>query len=449
MAGAIAVKPNALVLGLFPLGAAALATCIADARGGAGAPSPASPRRAGVLPLLLLGAGIVVGLGIVFVVHAIPEWDRFRAMLISESEIDEPPPWTDYLKLPGVMTISDYVATWPVLWRVARWSPAIVLGGWLFGLGLVLDVLLRRENLLKRYSTVEITAAVWTVATWLTLFASTLDRRFVLWMPGVAILASLYVSRRLGWLPGREVPQGESRRPGRFSSFVIWAVALVPAMIVVKPWAILWVMRLSRHFRDNEISLEAAGTLFMAAWFFVVLGASLLRQTGVALSRLALGRAGLTLVAAFFVYECFSVGQFLATSESTFLDRQAELRAVIRPGETVLGHMSATLLQGLRVRTVRRSAAVDRTPPPNPDVWERLRPRYLLEMRRSNFHAAGSLYEDLIRSKGYRSVRRFEAGPLRNGVRRYEFDLMELPDDGPAGEARTPAAGRNRGPNQK
>jgi hypothetical protein len=254
----------------------------------------------------------------------------------------------------------------------------------------------------------------------------------MLYLPFAAILVALSVSRQ--WMPDKGAGE-QARRPGLAAGFIWWALLLMPAMVVAKPFVSLWIMKLSQGISIGDapgLGYASCGTLFSMAWFMLLACLIPWRRGAVSASKWLTGAGRRPIVFGLLATEAILVAILLFRAERTLSEGQAELAEYIEEGETVLGHISATICMPLNVRTVRRSLPTDPTPPPNLDVWDRLKPRYILEMTRRNFHPDTRLYKDLVEEKGYESIHRIEVGPYEKGVSRYEFELFERPGDSSA-----------------
>ena len=116
-----------------------------------------------------------------------------------------------------------------------------------------------------------------------------------------------------------------------------------------------------------------------------------------------------------------TVGVQLLTGRTSFVEQQRNLKKYVVEDEIVMGNNAASLFLPYQVRTVR----LGEEPPANPDVWERLHPRYIVKLTWRNFGPAGPRYQYLIELRRYTLVHEFAVGPTRSGVPRYRFELYE------------------------
>jgi len=171
------------------------------------------------------------------------------------------------------------------------------------------------------------------------------------------------------------------------------------------------------------ISANATASIFAAAWLAL-------------LAVLALGRiptlpgawrAILAIAAIAAIGE--AVGLASATTNMQFTFKQAQEKATgsVMEGESVIGSGASSLFLPKRVLSLRRVVADDRDgfahPPPNPEVFERYQPRYVLEKVVFNYRPAEPRYLE-ERREGYHLVREFEVGPQDGSFKpRYIYAL--------------------------
>ena len=281
------------------------------------------------------------------------------------------------------------------------------------------------------FSSLEIATLTMTVLCGAFLSTSLWDRRFMLYLPFTAILVALSLSRP--WRPDEDA-SGPRQRPGIIDGFVWWALLLTPAMVVAKPLVTLWFMSMPQGIAIGDapgLGYASCGTLFMGAWCAMLVCLIPWRRGAVAAGNWLAGTGRRPIVFGLLATEAVLIAVLMFRTEHTLTQGQTELAERIEEGETVLGHIAATVCMPLNVKTVRRALPSDPTPPPNLDVWDRLKPRYILEMTRRNFHPDTRLYKDLVEEKNYISIHRIEVGPHRKGVSRYEFELFERQEESP------------------
>lgn len=430
MALAIAVKPNAIFIGAFPVALAALGLIgreLAQAR--AGERGPILHAHAALLLYAL--AGFTLSFGLVFLIHILPNWKTFWPMLLAEGG-STAVTWKMRLTQAGIFMLSTEMGereNKPILWALARWSPAIMALTWLYLVSLMLRLRGGCLGLVRAMSELEAAACFWALGTWAANGSSFFqpDRRYVLLVPGLAILASLLLCRLPDYLKGRRTVYPTPRFPYAYA-FMLWLILLLPAMLTLKPWVSRLIMHATRDLRmgqDFGLGYESASTIFMFFWFLLLLGLMLRRKAGERLgARLLDHRLVILLPALLLLYEASVIGRYFAHPGTTFLDRQAELARYAKDGEVVMGHVASTFFLPFKVRTVRRVSRFEFTPPPNPDIWDRLKPRYIMEMTGRNYVPAPLYYDDLLDER-YRLVHQFGIGPYRAGVPRYTFSLYQ------------------------
>lgn len=430
---AVAVKPNAVTLGGFPLALAALGGFAVER---AEAPSRAARARLGLQLLLrglLAALGAALVLGALFIFHVLPNWAAFRPMAVAESAA-EAVSWKERVKVPGMLLLTTQMrgaVETPVLWSPARYSPALLLGFWLVLVGVTLRLRGGCAKLFRALEPLEAQALGWALGTFLLLGSSFYqpDRRYILLLPPLAILAALLLARVSRAAPRLPDPDRSGRRRGWLFRMFHAFVLTLPLLALFKAPGTALIMRLGSGVRlgkDPGLDYAAAGSLFMLFWLAPL--ALLARAPRLAdrLSLAALRRpVVLGLVALFMTVEGGVLAAQFLTLGTTTAREQAALAQIVQPGETVLGHIAASLMLPLPVRTVRRVSPFETTPPPNPDVWERLHPRYILDMTVRNYQPMPHFYDDLVAKGKYHLLRRIELGPYEGGLPRYVLILYE------------------------
>jgi 4-amino-4-deoxy-L-arabinose transferase-like glycosyltransferase len=432
---AIAIKPNAVTLGLAPMALAVAGSYMVERT----ERSPAAGRpgllREYALQTGLAGLGLALVLGAVFFAHALPHWAAFKALVLAESG-SETSTWKERLTMPGMLLISTELRktiNTPIFWTPAVTSPALMTIFWLCALGLVLRLRGGWTRLLRATTPLEAAALGWALGT-LAVIGSEFyqpDRRYVLAIPPLATVCALFLGRIRQNAAAVRAAEAPGRR-GWLYAFVLWSVLSLPLLVLLKPPLTRLIMLLGARVplgRDVGLDFAAAGTLMTMGWVALLGGLALRwRRPAERFARALFDRqAILSLAAVLLALEAAVIGINLAGTQATMSELQGRLGRELRAGETVLGHVSTTLLMPLKVRTVRRVSKFEFTPPPNPDVWARLKPRYIIEMTQRNYQPAVPLYDDLVRQGGYRSVGHYGIGPFKDGVARFEFELWERP----------------------
>lgn len=424
---AVAVKPNSVSIGLVPV---VLGVLLVH---GIALFNPSwDPRKQGEgsnsQEFLFALFGLAIGGGVIFIIHVLPNWTPFWAMVRGESGAGALADWKEYVKTPGRMFASDFQNRTDIMWRVAHYGPVLVAGVWLYVLALLLRLKQGAGSLLREMTPIEAASLVWVIvgSGFILISRWPYDRRFVINVPPAAVITAITISRLLqGRLRAPAIAQ--ERKSGPVFNFIFWAVLLFPVLVIFKPPVtnILVTLRKSIPIApDKAVGTDSAGTLFMAGWFAMLVVLALWARRSEKLGQAIVNRAGVCIFAALFIFGLVVLGNYFVHLEAKLSDEQAELAKIVGSGETVLGHPAATIFQSLKVRTVRRVRAEDMTGAPNMDVWERLQPRYILEITRRNWALDNPIYADLT-AEDYRVVHHFGMGRVRWGVPRYEYDVYE------------------------
>lgn len=431
MAAAVVVKPNAVSLGMVPVGVAALGGLVVELyqRGPAGR---ALLRRTFAERLALACAAGAAVLGAVYFAHCLPNWPEFKAVAISESGAHQSL-WKQNMMMAGMFMLSTEARgdlNWPIVWNPAHWSPALMAVFWLYLLTLLMRLRVGLRAFVRSLDRLEALVILWSLATLAVVGTAFYqpDRRYLVMIPCLAVADALFLSRTLR-VHMSFLRIGTPRR-GRLFGFVLWLVLLLPVMVLIKPRLTAWIMMAGWNMpvlgHGEPLDYTIAGTLFMIVWLALI---AALASAGRLAERacIALLRRPLILLtpALLLIVEAGVIGVQFAGQGSTLIAQQAKLARLVQEGETVMGHVASTVFMPIKVHTVRRVSPTESTPPPNPDVWDRLHPRYIIEMTGRNYQPAELLYADLIKRGGYHSIGRFEMGPYDNGTPRYVFELYD------------------------
>lgn len=396
----------------------------------------------------MAGAGLGLVLGAVYVGHVRPNWHAFKIMATAESGSLEDT-WRQRIQLPGMLLLSTEMrgnTNVPVWWNPAHYSPALVACCWLAMLSLMVRVRGGLKGLLQALDPFEAQALCWMLGTFVVLGSAYYqpDRRYVLLIPCLAVVSALFLGRSLR--TAAALPQ--DNLPGRGNwlySYVLWAVLTLPVLVLLKPLVSYLFMVLGHGLhigRDAGLSYAVAGTFFMMLWLPMLALLAFNRRYADRLCRFFLQRTMIVFLPAFLLLlEGTMIARQFVIQGHTMERQQAALGHILKEGETVLGHVSTTILMPVKVRTVRRVSQFENTPPPNPDIWDRLKPRYILEMTERNYDPASPLYDDLVKKGNYRLIYTFEMGPYLYGTPRYQFKLY---DRAPGGGAAPMVAGKNK-----
>jgi hypothetical protein len=435
MAAAIAVKFSALWLGLFPVTMAGVAVYFVERKKVSKELLAQESRRIRLNTGLAL-AGLLFGLILLFFVHVLPNWEKFLSMVLAVPEnygFD----WKQKLTIPGRVMVSKEVmgdTFWPVIWRVAIWSPVIIASVWFYFLWLMLQLRTGIKNTLQSLSVLGTGTLVWVIGTLLAICSSPSqpDYRYLPMIPGFAILGSLFFTR-IPTLINRTTSLPPIRR---IFSFFLWAVLLFPLMLVLKPWTARLIMLLGKDVSLGDrpgIEFGVAATLFAPAWFLLLLILANFRRRCEQVSVFLLGRVSVIMLPVLVLFECWVVGSYFYHTESTLIDRQAELANYVKEGEMVAGLTSGTVFLPIRVQTVRRASFATPELTLDHNVWDELRPNYFLIIKRINFshYESYQMILENLAQKGYEALFSFELGPKRSGKYRFEFELLRRTVNGP------------------
>lgn len=430
MGGAFLVKPSALYSGFLPIVLATLAFFWFRPR------IQAEPRDAGedrtFLPRVgMVALGMGAALAVLFVFIIIPNWMTYWPLMAAEGAVGKGNP----LKILGVLgsMMMSLGQKHPVLWTVAHRSPVLIAGVWLYALLRILESR-GAAGERRKLGDLEVGAVLWVLTTAFVLLGRSWkwdkDYYFVPMLPGWGILGGILAARvfssdRLTWNPGNE-------NRGWLYRFALWGILLFPLMLVLKPMGATLIRGVAPPLSigdDPGIGPHAAASVFMAGWIVLLAGLTPLWRYAEHAGAFVMRRASPGILIALALVECWWLGEFFVSPKYTLLETQAELARLVPEGQTALGDCAATFFLPMKVRTARRvkGLAADgySDPPPNPDVWERLRPRYLVETPRWDFVTVGYEAPDLL-AKGYRLIYARDLGPVReDGVSRFRMELFE------------------------
>jgi 4-amino-4-deoxy-L-arabinose transferase-like glycosyltransferase len=447
MAAAFAVKPNAVQLGFFPVMLAGVALYFFERWKKRAKLEHQTSARLTLSGVVLALLGFFLGLGLLFVLHVLPNWEAYWSTLLVNTPRNYRFEWSQQLTSLGYSMISKLIVDdgfQPIVWRVAKWSPVIMTGSWLYILGLLFRFRLGFKQGLQSLSPLEIATVVWVLGTMSLIWGTPYqpDYRYITLVPGLAVLSGLFFARSIRntsntfqvdfFLP--------FRNSKRMFSFWLWAVLLIPLMLVIKPWVSRILMDIGQNIplgRHQGIGLGSAGTFFMVFWFFMLWALANVRLRpgkgkGTSFNpNLPPRRLGLLVLLALLSIESWAIAHHFVNAQTTLLDRQVELSEYLEKDAVVVGRMAGTLFLPSDVRTVRRlqPQTVPLEISENPtrlDLNSEHPSSYVILTSWLNYRLYvpyKSILEDLLR-KGYRSVYRFDVGPFRSGIPRYEFELF-------------------------
>lgn len=405
MAAAMATKPNTVSFGVVPLGAAFLWDWRGRARAG-----EAGVHRDRLRDAAAAVAGGTLGLAALLLPAWLPHWDAAMATLAAEGGMGTWRP-LDHLLHWGLIGSRESEPGVHRLWGLLRHAPLACAGVWLW-------CLQRTRGDDPALPPWERAAAAWLLTALLVgeLSDMPVTRRQVLFVAPMLMLTVAWVCRRRDRAVAG-VPAGP--RGG------VWALLLLPPLLVLKP-AVCNALApaLAPLWPDGPPGAAGrlAGLAFVAVATAAILAARRLPWDPRRLVPPLL-RAGPALLLLCGLGELLRLGAWPPHSH-TIVAAQRELAAHVEPGEIALGQFAALLLQEAPVRTVRRvlPGAQYSQPRPNPDVWDRLQPRYLVDYLDPDLRE----FADLI-PRGYRLVSRVALVRERDGSHRFEVGLWQRP----------------------
>ncbi len=361
MGAAVLVKPNSTTFGVLPFALAFALEWLAARRPSPTAPAPRRWLAEGLS--CTLGGAIVLGvLGLpVWGAH----WDAFCATIEYESGGAN---WHlgEHLLRLGIAGSREQYPGHHRLWALLRHAPLLTLAIW--------SVLLRRAEgtALPDWRSAR-PYWVW-LATAMIVNETSYDhvaRRQVLFLPAMAILFGMALRPRTVAPAVRPWPVA-----------MRWLLLLLPLLLLLKPFA---ANALAPAFAAVGVPREQGAPGLLASW--AVLVAAIVLPALLAIGGAspvpwldALRRLRTPMLAGAGLFEFLHLAA-LSPHEYTVRMAQDRLGAAVAPGAIVLGEHAATLLQRIPVRTVRRVLPGHSysSPRPNPDVAERLHPRYVLD----------------------------------------------------------------------
>lgn len=426
----IGIKINAAVIGLLPVFLAVCATSLYQAKM---ATVRMSFRDALPFfrPLFWGFLGLASGIAIFLALTVVPNWKAFRTMVFSEAGLGgvfvE-----QIMTLPGAaFTSVDSPSKTTVVWRLAVLSPAVCFGAWLCILRLVRRIGKRAASPEIGLDPFEVGCIAWMLATWFFISLSHYqpDRRFVILLVPMALTATILMSCKDRLQRRWRSHSDLCPKSLTFSYFVLWLLLSLPVFLLVKPVVTNMLMNITGAINIGEkygLGPAAAGTVVTFFWLLLLIPISKFRITGQRIERALLSKVSIVVFLLFLVCEIGIVGIGMGSGRASFFEAQDALKSLVQLDQTVLGHAAASAFQPYRVRTVRRSTPTDGSPPPNPDIWDRTHPRYIIELEQFNYQRLQPQYQDLISEKGYSFVSRFGIGPERRKQPRFVISLYKL-----------------------
>lgn len=442
LAAAIAVKPSAVTLGVFPILAAGAAATLIELRNQEGWTAGGTVKALAVrfTPLFL---GLGAGLAALYAIVIRPNWDLYTTLFLSEAQNELR--WKMLVFTPGLSFVSrTFTMGNPpeyIVWRLANWSPAIFAGAWLFVLLVLLEARRGFRAALDRFGAFEWAAMAWSGSLMALLLTSPdpNDYRQVLLMPSIAMLAAVFVDRFMN-REAKEEGSDDGGESGRIYSILLWAWLLFPALVILKPFAASLAAPVFDQIgalRAKGLANEAALTAATMVWIAAVVALGWKRFDSRPFAASLARRAAPLLLAAFFLFEVHVSLDYLMNGKTTFKESLAQLEGVVPEGAEVAGKHTATWFMNQPVRVVRRS---DPSENPNhidiPSLDRAERPDYFLLPQIFNY-AESPVFKDILDlgpSRTAESVSTFNLGPMEDGLPRIHYVLFKM-SGAPAGAA--------------
>lgn len=380
--------------------------------------------------------GLVAGLGFFIFWVIIPFWKEFTTMAISESGVGIGSIMSKLTLIGTTMMSVDMMPgrILPKVWCLMRWSPAVFFGAWLSCLRFPSNSLKTVCKSAGRKNQFEIGAIAWMMSTlfFISLENHQPDRRFILMLPAMAFTATSFLFCRARENEITDKAYANDAFPYRrrlCSTFLLWFALSLPLFLVIKPICTLAIIKATTEFNigtDPGVGHGAASTAITLGWLAILIPFSFFRSTSEKIKSFFLSKITSTvLLLVLILCEGIILGKSLIGSTNSVTMMQSTLRSIVTENETVLGHAAASVFSPIKVRTVRRTSDAEGTPPPNPDVWERTKPRYIIEFAEFNYEKLENRYQDLIVQKGYSFLSYFNVGPKRKGKWRFILELYE------------------------
>lgn len=419
---AVLFKPSAVYSCIAPLMATALILGVIRRQPG----QPWLSRRGIVRFVLFIAGGLIAAIPLLVLVIA-PHWDAYWRMLYFEGGSDRIPFRTS-LTLPGSVMVSLNGGQ-STVWKPLLFSPLIALSLWLALVWHAAHSRGRYLDYFRMLRPVEQTVLAFTLLQTALLLARSwkwnADHYYIAVLPFWAMSSALFLKT---FLAGKWRPREDYSTAGLLHRFVLAVLVSLPLYVILKPFAASYAAHLARDIVFGKlpgISVYAMGVVFTAAWLAALALITLAGRNPA--HRVAMPWLRAVLAAALLI-EVLLLGLQYTRMAFSLDEAQREIAGQLAPGEMVLGSGGSTLCMGAEVKTTRRVVADDRDgfahPPPNPHVWEKYHPRYILEKERFNFSPSENRYET-ERAKGYRLVDTYTVGHAGMDAR-FVFRLYEM-----------------------
>ncbi|MEC7583809.1 MAG: hypothetical protein VYE77_05785 [Planctomycetota bacterium] len=366
MGAAMLIKPNSLNFGVVPFALAFGVSWFYEARE-RHAGTHARRLRQGLC--ITLGGGLVIAIPMLLV--WLPHWDEFLLTVTYESGGAN---WflSDHLLRLGLAGSRESVPGQQHLCALVRHAPLITAALWL---------LLARRLAGRTWQSWAGERELWIWAFSALLLAETsydhVSRRQVLFVTPMAILAvQCWRSRKDAQL---QRPSDANAPSNLLARYLGWLLLLAPVLIVLKPRLANLVGPMLSMSQTAPGNNYAAGLLVLGGALALPLVPAMLGSGPQALL-LWLARRGPLLLPVLFAYEAARLGAW-PPHDYTIREAQQQLQGLVEDDEIVLGQHASVMFSSLPVQTVRRVIPGRQysTPRPNPEVAERLRPRYVLD----------------------------------------------------------------------
>ena len=410
---AFSIKPTAITFGYLPIAVVLLLRLFH------------SKRAFREIIWVSLGSGVI--LLPLFFFHILPNWDRFIATLASETATGKDSLLDKALYFGKFFNSTDNQGSFLLFWS-AKASPAILILSWLG----ILSLARRRDRFLaepgveqkrifpflRSLGSMELGILAFVLFSFVA-YHSERDqahRRLALLVPSLSLLGVHWFRRQ------------SNHKQTPFGAISLIALSL-PLLLAFKGLVLPRLLPLlfpNAIHEDLRTSSNVAGLLTLILWPILLLPLLRWRKRFAAWSSLALGKGGRFLLCLALLAQAGLLVQSAIHLRFDLVKGQKRLKALIRPNETVLGDYAATLFFPLRVRTVRRVLPTAYSaPPPNLDVFERLKPKYLCENNIHGFQAYPPRYKDIEEAYSFRLLTTIQIGPHRKGTPRFRIRILE------------------------
>ncbi len=396
MAAAVAIKPSAALFGAIPLAVVFLTDAWRQGE------SLASSIRRGAW--VVLGGGI--GLGVVAAIFWWEQREAFIATMAAEGGMGSAG-IPDRLSRLGLVLSREREAGVHGVWPLLRAAPLMTCAATLWALTVVLmrwttrlSMHARKQEAAAPFLPVAtprpvpraaVLAAVWFAVVFLVQESSYQHaaRRYVLAGFPLAVLAAAWLELIVRGPWGRPASAGDAQQastpPHTLARLGTWLLITALPFAAIKPWL---ANRIAQSMTETSQAGFVAGAILLIGWGVLCIALASSRGLFARITptmESAAFRIGPIALAVAALFEALLLSQYFSGPPArTVIEAQqaiaAELGGRVGPNDIVLGQHASLLFQGLPVRTVRRSKPGDYSGPrPNPDVAERLKPRFVID----------------------------------------------------------------------